>query len=101
MPPAIPPTTKPPQHQISSKPKGASNPIGSSAGSSTRKPSTPASFNGYDKDHTKLLVEYIFQLTPEEQRRVSASMGRTRASADVSSSGVSAAVGGSAQRAPK
>jgi hypothetical protein len=62
---------------------------------------TPASFNGYDKDHTKLLVEYIFQLTPEEQRRVSTSMGRTRTSATVSSSGVSAAVGGSAQRAPK
>jgi len=62
---------------------------------------TPESFNGYDKDHTKLLVEYIFQLTPEEQRRVSASMGRTRASAAVSSSGVSAAAGGSAQPAPE
>ena len=62
---------------------------------------TPASFNGYDKDHTKLLVEYIFQLTPEEQRRVSASMGRTRTSVDLSSSGVSAAAGGSAQRAPE
>jgi len=41
---------------------------------------TPASFQGYDKDHTKLLVDYIFQLTPEEQRRVSASMGRAQAS---------------------
>ncbi len=61
---------------------------------------TPASFHGYDKDHTKLLVEYIFQLTPEEQRRVSASTGRTRASSDKGSSGVSSA-GGSAQRAPK
>ena len=61
---------------------------------------TPSSFNGYDKDHTKLLVEYIFQLTPEEQRRVSASMGRTRASADVNSAAASAA-GGSAQRAPE
>src|SRR6202045_2957555 len=60
---------------------------------------TPASFNGYDKDHTKLLVEYIFQLTPEEQRRVSASMGRARA-AGGSSSGLSAA-GGSSQRAPE
>ena len=40
---------------------------------------TPASFQGYDKDHTKLLVDYIFQLTPEEQRRVSASMGHARA----------------------
>ena len=31
---------------------------------------TPSSFQGYDKDHTKLLVDYIFQLTSEEQRRV-------------------------------
>ncbi len=42
---------------------------------------TPPSFHGYDKDHTKLLVDYIFQLTPEEQRRVAAAMGRTSASA--------------------
>jgi len=40
---------------------------------------TPASFRGYDKDHTKLLVDYIFQLTADEQRRVSASMGHARA----------------------
>jgi hypothetical protein len=38
---------------------------------------TPPSFQHYDKDHTKLLVDYIFQLTPEEQRRVAAAMGRT------------------------
>jgi cytochrome c551/c552 len=44
---------------------------------------TPPSFQGYDKDHTKLLVDYIFQLTAEEQRRVSASMGRARASNSV------------------
>jgi hypothetical protein len=37
---------------------------------------TPASFQGYDRDHAKLLVDYIFQLTPEEQRRVGASAGR-------------------------
>ena len=37
---------------------------------------TPASFQGYEKDHTKLLVEYILQLTPEELRRVGAAMGR-------------------------
>jgi cytochrome c551/c552 len=60
---------------------------------------TPSSFTGYDKDHAKLLVEYIFQLTPEEQRRVSASMGRARA-ANGGSSGLSAA-GGSVQRAPE
>ena len=39
----------------------------------------PSSFQGYDQDHSKLLVDYIFQLTPEEQRRVAGSMGRTRA----------------------
>jgi len=40
---------------------------------------TPPSFHGYDQDHSKLLVDYIFQLTPEEQRRVAGAMGRTRA----------------------
>jgi hypothetical protein len=40
---------------------------------------TPPSFQGYSEDHTKLLVDYIFQLTPEEQRRVAASMGRSTA----------------------
>jgi len=44
---------------------------------------TPPSFQGYDKDHTKLLVDYIFQLTPEEQRRVAASMGKNTAANDV------------------
>jgi cytochrome c551/c552 len=44
---------------------------------------TPPSFQGYDKDHTKLLVDYIFQLTAEEQRRVSASMGHARATNSV------------------
>jgi hypothetical protein len=41
---------------------------------------TPPSFQGYEQDHTKLLVDYIFQLTPEEQHRVAASMGRSTAS---------------------
>jgi len=41
---------------------------------------TPPSFQGYEQDQSKLLVNYIFQLTPEEQRRVAASMGRTTAS---------------------
>jgi cytochrome c551/c552 len=40
---------------------------------------TPASFRGYDKDHTKLLVDYILALTPEEQRRVSTGMGKKAA----------------------
>ena len=40
---------------------------------------TPPSFQRYEKDHSKLLVEYILQLSPEEQRRVGAAMGRSRA----------------------
>jgi len=40
----------------------------------------PSSFQGYEGDHTKLLIDYILQLTPEEQKRVSAAMGHTRAS---------------------
>jgi Cytochrome c len=50
---------------------------------------TPPSFKGYDKDQTKLLVDYIFQLTAEEQRRVSAAMGRASASNGGSPSGSS------------
>jgi hypothetical protein len=41
---------------------------------------TPPSFQGYEGDQSKLLVDYIFQLTPEEQRRVASSMGRSSAS---------------------
>jgi cytochrome c2 len=44
---------------------------------------TPPSFQGYEKDQSKLLVDYIFQLTPEEQKRVAASMGRSQASTQV------------------
>jgi hypothetical protein len=40
---------------------------------------TPPSFQGYDKDHRELLTRYIFQLTPEEQRRVSSMLGRNAA----------------------
>jgi cytochrome c551/c552 len=48
---------------------------------------TPASFKGYDKDQTKLLVDYILQLTPEEQRRVGAAIGRSSAASGSSPSG--------------
>ncbi len=37
----------------------------------------PATFNGYTGDHADLLVRYMFQLTPEEQRAL---VGRTAAS---------------------
>jgi Cytochrome c len=52
---------------------------------------TPASFRGYEKDHTKLLVDYIFALTPEEQRRVSAGMGKAAVITGGGSSTVQAA----------
>jgi cytochrome c551/c552 len=54
---------------------------------------TPAAFRGYDGDQTKLLVDYIFQLTPEEQRRVSASMGRANAGGSAPSGTSGAAAG--------
>jgi cytochrome c551/c552 len=47
---------------------------------------TPTSFNGYTGDHRKLLTDYIFQLTPEEQHRVAASMPRAKASVQHSGS---------------
>src|SRR5256712_6135674 len=55
---------------------------------------TPASFQTYDKDHTKLLVDYILQLTPEEQRRVVAAMGRSSAASGSSSGAKSSGSGG-------
>jgi hypothetical protein len=55
---------------------------------------TPPSFQGYDKDHTKLLVDYIFQLTAEEQRRVGASLGSARAANSSTSTGVKTAIYG-------
>jgi len=53
---------------------------------------TPPSFNGFEGDHRKLLVDYIFQLTPEEQRRVASSMPRAQATVQPSSSRKQAAV---------
>ena len=53
---------------------------------------TPASFNGYTGDHRKLLTDYIFQLTPEEQRRVAASMPRAKAAVQTPSKRRHAAV---------
>jgi cytochrome c2 len=41
---------------------------------------TPPTFNGYSGDHRKLLTDYIFLLTAEEQRRVAASMPHAKAS---------------------
>jgi hypothetical protein len=39
---------------------------------------TPAAFAKYTDDHVDLLVRYMFQLTPEEQRRL---LGRLPATA--------------------
>jgi len=38
---------------------------------------TPASFNGYPKDHADLLVRYMFQFTPEELGRLRSSVGNS------------------------
>src|ERR1700691_4695555 len=40
---------------------------------------TPPSFQGYEGDHRKLLTDYIFLLTAEEQRKVAASMPHAKA----------------------
>ncbi len=52
---------------------------------------TPPSFQGYDKDHTKLLVDYIFHLTAEEQRHVGSSLGRAAAAINNASPSVNTA----------
>jgi hypothetical protein len=46
---------------------------------------TPPTFNGFEGDHRKLLTDYIFQLTPEEQKRVASSMPRAAAALKPSS----------------
>jgi cytochrome c551/c552 len=61
---------------------------------------TPPSFEGYDKDHTKLLVNYIFQLTPEEQRRVAGAMGRRQASGSKASPRTKQSSGSAQRNAP-
>jgi hypothetical protein len=53
---------------------------------------TPPTFNGYDGDHRKLLTDYIFQLTAEEQRRVAASMPHAKAAVQVPTNHKQAAV---------
>jgi cytochrome c2 len=53
---------------------------------------TPPTFNGFEGDHRKLLTDYIFQLTAEEQRRVASSMPRTKAAVQPVSNRKQAAV---------
>jgi cytochrome c2 len=53
---------------------------------------TPPTFNGYEGDHRKLLTDYIFQLTAEEQRRVAASMPHAKAAVKVPTNRRQAAV---------
>jgi cytochrome c551/c552 len=45
---------------------------------------TPPTFSGFTGDHRKLLTDYIFQLTAEEQRRVASQMPRASAAAQPS-----------------
>ena len=53
---------------------------------------TPPSFEGYGGDHRKLLTDYIFQLTPQEQRKVAASMPHAKAAVQVKTDRRQAAV---------
>ncbi len=57
---------------------------------------TPPSFNGYEGDHRKLLTDYIFQLTAEEQRRVAASMPHAKAAVQMPTNRKQAALPGHA-----
>jgi hypothetical protein len=61
---------------------------------------TPPAFRGYDRDQTKLLVEYILQLTPEEQRRVGASTNRAPAASGIAGSRFST-ISDAADRSPR
>ncbi len=56
---------------------------------------TPPSFQGYTGDHTKLLVRYMFQLTAEEQRRVSGASASAGTARNGPASRGTAATGGS------
>ncbi len=42
---------------------------------------TPPAFEGFKKDHAQLLVRYIFEFTPEEQRRLGGSAPASPAAA--------------------
>ena len=53
---------------------------------------TPPTFNGYEGDHRKLLTDYIFQLTADEQRRVAASMPHAKAAVQLPTNRRQAAV---------
>jgi cytochrome c551/c552 len=57
---------------------------------------TPEAFKNYDKDHVQLLVRYMFQFSPEEQRRLTQMLparGAKAARQATSSSGSKAAKG--------
>jgi cytochrome c551/c552 len=53
---------------------------------------TPDSFKGYSKDHVQLLVRYMFQFTPEEQRRLIQTLPATTAAKPPSDTAIRAAV---------
>jgi hypothetical protein len=50
-------------------------------------PNPPASANAYQSDHARLLVRYMFQMTPEEQRAILSSGPATPAVAAAAPSG--------------
>jgi hypothetical protein len=46
---------------------------------------TPPSFQGYEQNQNDLLVRYIFELTPDEQHRLSGMMPKTAPASKASS----------------
>ena len=59
---------------------------------------TPVSFNTYSRDHADLLVRYMFQMTPDEQRRL---MSTSPVETTVKAPPAAAAPGVSSTTAPK
>lgn len=59
---------------------------------------TPAAFQTYEQDHAALLVRYMFQITPDEQRRLSAGASSGGTAQAVPDQTKSAKAGGSSQQ---
>ncbi|HYK90464.1 MAG TPA: hypothetical protein VE398_16940 [Acidobacteriota bacterium] len=62
---------------------------------------TPDSFKGYSKDHADLLVRYLFEITPEEQRRLLGARSASQISPPVHSGSASRSAGADSGKASK
>jgi hypothetical protein len=54
---------------------------------------TPDSFKTYEKDHVDLLVRYMFQISPDEQRRLGTGGGAPAATPTATAANKTARVG--------